>query len=51
MRLFYTSNMLLGKKLSLAQRERLSKNLGSACHLFKLSLSERKTPDGPDFKT
>jgi SAM-dependent methyltransferase len=36
MGLFYTGNMLLGARLGLAQRERLARILGSACHLFQL---------------
>jgi SAM-dependent methyltransferase len=40
MRLFYTGNMLLGPHLNLTQRERLAASLGSACHLFKLAVSE-----------
>jgi SAM-dependent methyltransferase len=34
--LFYTGNMVLGARLDLAARARLSARLGSACHLFQL---------------
>jgi SAM-dependent methyltransferase len=37
MGLFYTGNMLLGRRLGLAQRRRLAGVLGSACHLFVLA--------------
>jgi SAM-dependent methyltransferase len=37
MRLFYTGNMLLGARLGLAERRRLARMLGSACHLFHLA--------------
>jgi SAM-dependent methyltransferase len=33
---FYTGNMLLGSRLSMASRARLAKVLGSACHLFEV---------------
>ena len=36
MGLFYTGNMTLGTRLSLARREQLAKLFGSACHLFKV---------------
>jgi ubiquinone/menaquinone biosynthesis C-methylase UbiE len=36
MGLFYTGNMLLGRRLEFAQRRRLAGLLGSACHLFKI---------------
>lgn len=39
MGLFYTGNMLIGKNLSLLARERLALRLGSACHLFKLTMA------------
>lgn len=34
--LFYTGHMVLGARLSLAQRERLAPLLGSACQIFRL---------------
>jgi SAM-dependent methyltransferase len=37
MGLFYTGNMLLGPRLSREQRAKLSRWLGSACHLFKIA--------------
>jgi len=37
MGLFYTGNLLLGPRLSLAQRERIASMVGSACHLFKIA--------------
>ncbi|HEY1363719.1 MAG TPA: methyltransferase domain-containing protein [Xanthobacteraceae bacterium] len=37
MGLFYTGNMLLGRRLGLARRRRLARLLGSACHLFVLA--------------
>jgi ubiquinone/menaquinone biosynthesis C-methylase UbiE len=36
MGLFYTGEVLLGRRLGLAKRERLARVLGSSCHLFKL---------------
>lgn len=36
MNLFYTGSMILGKSLTVKQRERLSSFLGNACHLYKL---------------
>ncbi len=36
MGLFYTGNMLLGPHLGIAQRERIARVLGSACHLFRV---------------
>ena len=36
MGLFYTGNITLGARLSLARREKLAKVLGSACHIFKV---------------
>ena len=36
MGLFYTGEMLLGRRLGLHQRARLARMLGSSCHLFKL---------------
>ena len=54
MGLFYTGNMTLGARLSLARREKLAKVLGSACHIFKvqpvrLNLGHRtlKPPSAP----
>ena len=44
MGLFYTGNMLLGAGLCLAERDRLARFFGSACHLFKLTAA--KTPQG-----
>ena len=37
MGLFYTGEMLLGRRLGLRQRARLARVLGSSCHLFKLA--------------
>jgi SAM-dependent methyltransferase len=37
MGLFYTGEMLLGRRLGLAKRARLARVLGSSCHLFKLA--------------
>ena len=37
MGLFYTGEVLLGLRLSLAKRERLARVLGSSCHMFKLA--------------
>jgi SAM-dependent methyltransferase len=37
MGLFYTGNMLLGRRLDFARRRRLARMLGSACHLFVLA--------------
>ena len=34
--LFYTGEMLLGSHLGIARRKRLSRVLGSSCHVFKL---------------
>jgi SAM-dependent methyltransferase len=34
--LFYTGEMLLGSRLGIARRKRLSRVLGSSCHVFKL---------------
>ena len=42
MGLFYTGNMLLGKRLSIAHRERLAHVLGSACHLFEVRPARRE---------
>jgi SAM-dependent methyltransferase len=42
MGLFYTGNMHLGPRLSLAERERLAGVFGSACHLFKVIPSPPK---------
>ncbi len=39
MGLFYTGNMLLGTAITPTGRNRLAVALGSACHLFKLGLS------------
>lgn len=39
MGLFYEGNMLLGRRLGMSQRARLSRALGSACELFVLSKS------------
>lgn len=39
--LFYTGNMALGSRLSLAMRARLALVLGSACHVFKLGLASK----------
>jgi SAM-dependent methyltransferase len=36
MGLFYTGNMVLGTHLSIAQRTKLCRYLGSACHLFEV---------------
>ena len=36
MGLFYTGEMLLGRRLGLHRRARLARALGSSCHLFKL---------------
>lgn len=36
MGLFYTGNMLFGKHLPLASRERLARTFGSACHLYEV---------------
>jgi SAM-dependent methyltransferase len=37
--LFYTGEMLFGPRLSIATRQKLSRVLGSACHVFKLERS------------
>jgi SAM-dependent methyltransferase len=37
MGLFYTGEVLLGRRLGLAKRARLARVLGSSCHLFKLA--------------
>ena len=37
--LFYTGNFLLGRRLSLARRERWARRLGSACHLWELRVA------------
>jgi SAM-dependent methyltransferase len=37
MGLFYTGNMVLGPRWSLARRAKLARVLGSACHVFKLA--------------
>jgi SAM-dependent methyltransferase len=37
MGLFYTGNMLLGRRLGFDRRRRLARTLGSACHLFVLA--------------
>ena len=42
--LFYTGHLLFGPRLTLEQRERWAKALGSACHLFKLRVAP--TPAG-----
>jgi SAM-dependent methyltransferase len=42
MGLFYTGNMLLGARLSIAARQALSRRLGSAGHLFKIALPDAK---------
>ena len=34
--LFYTGNLVFGRRLSMAARERLAKYFGSACHMFVL---------------
>jgi ubiquinone/menaquinone biosynthesis C-methylase UbiE len=41
MGLFYTGNMTIGARWSIDQRERLSKILGSACHLYEVRPTKR----------
>ena len=41
--LFYTGNLVFGRRLSMSARERLAKFLGSACHLFVLRSDSRGT--------
>ena len=41
MGLFYTGNMLLGRRLDFSRRRRLARLLGSACHLFVLAPASR----------
>jgi hypothetical protein len=42
--LFYTGYFLLGRRLSLARRERWSRRLGSACHVFQLRVAAAAPP-------
>jgi SAM-dependent methyltransferase len=47
--IFYTGSLTLGERLGLRHRRRLSKVLGSACHLFEVRPMKRpKTRDAPD---
>lgn len=51
MGLFYTGNMLLGTRLSMARRARLGATLGSACHLFEVRPTSQQGGDLPIYDT
>ncbi len=42
--LFYTGYFFLGRRLSLARRERWARRLGSACHVFQLRVAPSPAP-------